>query len=169
MERRPLRHQSFTMLWKILFLVVMELGIRNDLVDPDTGTPHEENEEEEELAQDPEIAPDDHNEDNGGSGSDDHDSDHSGNGHEPEEELNPKKDDVSSKSGGPLDGALMGSLNAGVNGSMRNGLIPSDTVVAFEEDDGDTPYDPFDRPAGEIITQVCPRSRSRSPRRSRSV
>ena len=44
MERRPLRHQSFAMLWKILFLVVMELGIRNDLVDPDTGTPHEENE-----------------------------------------------------------------------------------------------------------------------------
>ena len=67
MERRPLRHQSFSMLWKILFLVVMELGIRNDLVDPDTGTPHEENEEEEEeLAQGPEIAPDDHNDTNGG-------------------------------------------------------------------------------------------------------
>ena len=37
MERRPLRNQSFSMLWKVLFLVVMELGIRNDLVDPDTG------------------------------------------------------------------------------------------------------------------------------------
>ena len=96
------------------------------------------------------------------------DSDPSGNGHEPEEELNPKKDDVSSKSGGPLGGALVGSLNAGVNGSM-NGMIPGDTVVAFEEDDVDILYDPFDRPPGEVITQVWPRSRSRSPRRSRSV
>ena len=56
-------------------LVVMELGIRNDLVDPDTGTPHEENEEEEELAQDPEIPSDDFGNwetcTNGGSGSDD--------------------------------------------------------------------------------------------------
>ena len=61
------------------------------------------------------------------------------------------------------------SLNAGVNGTMMNGMIHGDTVVAFEEDDVDILYDPFDRPPGEVITQVWPRSRSRSPRRSRSV
>ena len=71
----------------------------------------------------------------------------------------------------------MGGLNDGVNDSMKDtavrqmddALIPSETVMAFDEDleYGDTPYDPFDRPAGEIIVQVCPRSRS--PRRSRSV
>ena len=167
MERRPLRHQSFTMLWKILFLVVTELGIRNDLVDPDTGTAHEENEEEEDLAQDPEIPPDDPNDTNGGSGSDDHDSDPSGEGHEPEEEANPKKDGVSSKPCGTLGGALVGSQNAGVNGTIVNAMIHGNE--AFMEDDIGIHYDPFDRPPGEIVTQVWPRSRSRSPRRSRSV
>lgn len=88
MERR-----SFAILWKILFLVVMELGIRNNLVDPDIGTPHEENEEEE-LAQNP---ADDPSGTNGGAGSDNHDSDPSGDGYEPEEEVNPRKDGGSSK------------------------------------------------------------------------
>ena len=82
MERRLLRNQPFSMLWKVLFLVVMELGIRNDLVDPDpdpAALQEENEEEEEELAEDPEIPPDDFTTweiyTNGGSGSDDQGSD----------------------------------------------------------------------------------------------
>ena len=166
MERRPLRNQSFSMLWKVLFLVVMELGIRNDLVDPDTGTLHEENEEEEELAEDPEIPPDDLDHTNGGSGSDN--SDPPGDGHEPEEELNPMKDDVLSKHCGPPGDDLVGSSKTGENDMLVNGM-DHDVVGADVKDETDILYDPFDRPPGEIVTQVWSRSRSRSPRRSLSV
>ncbi len=168
MERRPLRHQPFSTLWKILFLVVMELGIRNDLVDPDTGTPHEENDEEEELAEDPEIVPD-HSEGDGGSGSDNGNSAPLKPVPEPEEELNP--DGASSGSFGPPDGNQQGGQHDDVQISTMNGSAPGDFVMACEEelDSGFPPYNPFDRPPGEIIVQVLPRSRSRSARRPRSV
>ncbi len=172
MERRPLRNQPFSMLWKVLFLVVMELGIRNDLVDPDTGTPHEENEEEEELAQDPEIPPDDFGDwetyTNGGSGSDDHGSDPPGGANEPEAELNPSKDDTSSKPCGPPDEDRVGSSKTGENGMLMIGKNYEESGAELV-DETDILYDPFDRPPGEVVIQVWPRSRSRSPRRSLSV
>ncbi len=127
----------------------MELGIRNDLVDPDTGTPHEENEEEEELAQDPEIPPDDPSGSNGGAGGDDHSSNPSGDGYEPEEEVNPRKDVGSSKPCGTLGGALVGNQNEGVDGMMVNAVIHGNE--ALMEDDIGLHYDPFDRPPGEIV------------------
>ena len=53
---RPLAHHSFTMLWKILFLIMMELGIRNGLVNQsDNGALHEEGEEEADPTHDPEV------------------------------------------------------------------------------------------------------------------
>ena len=182
MDRRPLAHQSFMLLWKILFLIVMELGIRNDLVEPDSGTPQEEGEEEDEPTHDPEIVPSDHDDDNDEPDNDGSDPALSDHGHEPEAELNPKGSDAQSKSDEPLGGHARGGLTDGVNDSVkdvvgqpmgtREDLVPGEMEVNMDADlaYGDTPlYNPFDRPIGEIIVQACSPSRSRSPRRSRSV
>ena len=76
----------------------MELGIRNDLVEPDTGTPPEEGEEEDVPTHDPEVIPDDHD-DNDESDGDGSDQGPPGNWHdEPEEEQNPKVAENSVKS-----------------------------------------------------------------------
>ena len=209
MERRPLRNQPFATLWKVLFLVVMELGIRNDLVDPDpdpAALQEENEEEEEELAEDPEIHPDDFTNweiyTNGGSGSDDQGSPPG----EPEAELNPAKEAASSVPDDPPGDDQVGSSKTGEKGMVglnyvesaaqpwdedapstpfgppdedqqgdkqdevqisMHGSAPGDFVMACEEekDSGFLPYNPFDRPPGEIIVQVFPRSRSRSARR----
>ena len=155
------------MLWKILFLVVMELGIRNDLVDPDTGTPLEEGEEEDDPTHDPEVHPDEHdnNDESGGDGSDP--GPIGGGPDEPDAEQNPRVSDVS-KSDDAHGGHVGGGRAEGSNDSVKDGdakwldTCEASMDVSQAEDlafGAEPLYDPFDRPRNEIIVQYRSRSR----------
>ena len=101
---RPLANQPFETLWKILFLILMELGARSGIVSQDDEVESHEQGEEEDLDNDPET--EEQHESDG-----EHDQDRSDTSEvspaavprEPEEELNPNNvGDVNATPDGPL-------------------------------------------------------------------
>ena len=60
--------------------------------------------------------------------------------------------------------AVEGESTSPAVASATEGEGNDDLLIGYEP-----MYDPFHRPAGEVVVEVFPPSRSRSPRRSRSV
>ena len=182
---RPLANQPFETLWKILFLILMELGARSGIVSQqdDEVEPHEQGEEED-IDNDPEIeeqheSDEEHDQD----GSDTSEVSPAAIPREPEEELNPNNvGDVNTTPDEPLPThtadthAMETGLDGAGNFHASEEVVPeSDHPPAHDAADMDEVeaqdsdlfgenqlYDPFSRPEGEVVVQVFPVSRSPS-------
>ena len=146
----------FQVLWKILYLILMELGIRSLIIHED-GTEYQsdsdspEDGEEEGHESDPEIEEIDVQ--------------------EPDAELNP-----SSVPSATSSGSHNSDVSVTVSAAMDSPPVVEPPVIfdtlddqneevtgvvaeeSVDEDDASAMYNPFDRPPNELVTQVSPLS-----------